>query len=62
MFAIVGESLIRYTHEVVLPRIDAALAEVARGDPPEDRRVGAAGGPPQPAAGAAARGSAAPAP
>jgi radical SAM superfamily enzyme YgiQ (UPF0313 family) len=28
MFAIVGESLIRYTNEVVLPRIDAALEEV----------------------------------
>jgi len=29
-FAIVGESLIRYTEEVVLPRIDAALAELDR--------------------------------
>ncbi|HYG68195.1 MAG TPA: DUF4070 domain-containing protein [Anaeromyxobacteraceae bacterium] len=28
MFAIVGESLIRYTNEVVLPRIDASLAEL----------------------------------
>jgi hypothetical protein len=28
MFAIVGESLIRYTEEVVLPRIDASLAEL----------------------------------
>ena len=28
MFAIVGESLIRYTQEVVLPRIDAALSEL----------------------------------
>jgi hypothetical protein len=27
-FAIVGESLIRYTEEVVLPRIDTALAEI----------------------------------
>jgi hypothetical protein len=27
-FAIVGESLIRYTEEVVLPRIDASLAEL----------------------------------
>jgi hypothetical protein len=26
MFAIVGESLIRYTEEVVLPRIDASLS------------------------------------
>lgn len=30
MFAIVGESLIRYTEEVVLPHIDAALAELDR--------------------------------
>jgi len=28
MFAIVGESLIRYTEEVVLPRIDASLSEL----------------------------------
>jgi radical SAM superfamily enzyme YgiQ (UPF0313 family) len=28
-FAIVGESLIRYTEEVVLPRLDASLAELA---------------------------------
>jgi radical SAM superfamily enzyme YgiQ (UPF0313 family) len=28
MFAIIGESLIRYTQEIVLPRIDAALAEL----------------------------------
>jgi hypothetical protein len=28
-FAIVGESLIRYTEEVVLPRIDASLAELS---------------------------------
>jgi radical SAM superfamily enzyme YgiQ (UPF0313 family) len=28
MFAIVGESLIRYTEEVVLPRLDASLAEL----------------------------------
>jgi radical SAM superfamily enzyme YgiQ (UPF0313 family) len=30
-FAIVGESLIRYTEEVVLPRIDATLAELDAG-------------------------------
>jgi hypothetical protein len=29
MFAIVGEHLIRYTTEVVLPRIDESLAELA---------------------------------
>jgi hypothetical protein len=28
-FAIVGESLIRYTEEVVLPRIDATLASLS---------------------------------
>ncbi len=35
-FAIVGEDLIRYTEEVVLPRMDAALAELAAapGGPP----------------------------
>ncbi|WP_242342852.1 B12-binding domain-containing radical SAM protein [Anaeromyxobacter terrae] len=31
MFAIVGESLIRYTEEVVLPRIDASLSELDDG-------------------------------
>jgi radical SAM superfamily enzyme YgiQ (UPF0313 family) len=35
MFAIVGESLIRYTEEVVLPRIDASLAEL--GEAPSAR-------------------------
>jgi radical SAM superfamily enzyme YgiQ (UPF0313 family) len=38
MFAIVGESLIRYTEEVVLPRIDAALSELdAARDPGSGR-------------------------
>jgi radical SAM superfamily enzyme YgiQ (UPF0313 family) len=41
-FAIVGESLIRYTEEVVLPRIDASLAELeatvgVAADPDGDR-------------------------
>jgi radical SAM superfamily enzyme YgiQ (UPF0313 family) len=36
-FAIVGESLIRYTEEVVLPRIDASLSEIEDGDRCEDR-------------------------
>jgi hypothetical protein len=45
-FAIVGESLIRYTEEVVLPRIDASLAEleagaVPAGDPGRAREDGA---------------------
>jgi radical SAM superfamily enzyme YgiQ (UPF0313 family) len=35
-FAIVGESLIRYTEEVVLPRIDASLSELD-GDRRQDR-------------------------
>ena len=35
MFAIVGESLIRYTEDVVLPRIDASIAEL---DAANDRR------------------------
>jgi hypothetical protein len=34
MFAIVGESLIRYTQEVVLPRIDASIAELDRAPRP----------------------------
>jgi radical SAM superfamily enzyme YgiQ (UPF0313 family) len=42
MFAIVGESLIRYTHDVVLPRVDAALAAAADGDRGHDRHVTAA--------------------
>jgi radical SAM superfamily enzyme YgiQ (UPF0313 family) len=29
-FAVLGEHMLRYTHEVVLPRIDAALAELDR--------------------------------
>jgi radical SAM superfamily enzyme YgiQ (UPF0313 family) len=46
MFAIVGESLIRYTEEVVLPRIDASLAGL------DSSRVRAAttAGPPRPPA------------
>jgi hypothetical protein len=40
MFAIVGESLIRYTEEVVLPRIDATLAALDDGLRP--RPAGAA--------------------
>jgi radical SAM superfamily enzyme YgiQ (UPF0313 family) len=40
MFAIVGESLIRYTEEVVLPRIDATLAAIEDGRRP--RPAGAA--------------------
>ena len=35
-FAIVGESLIRYTEEVVLPRIDASLSELEDGDRRQD--------------------------
>src|SRR5512138_2666386 len=57
-FAIVGESLIRYTEEVVLPRIDASLAEIdaaasGRASPstPETSWV------PPPSASAIARGS-----
>jgi hypothetical protein len=43
MFAIVGESLIRYTEEVVLPRIDASLAELdaAAARPREPAAAGA---------------------
>jgi radical SAM superfamily enzyme YgiQ (UPF0313 family) len=44
-FAIVGESLIRYTEEVVLPRIDAALAEIDGSLAPAVRHAGAASGP-----------------
>jgi hypothetical protein len=39
-FAIVGESLIRYTEEVVLPRIDAALAEIDGSLAPAARHAG----------------------
>jgi radical SAM superfamily enzyme YgiQ (UPF0313 family) len=47
-FAIVGESLIRYTEEVVLPRLDASLAELdagvaAAGQPGRARDDGGAG-------------------
>jgi radical SAM superfamily enzyme YgiQ (UPF0313 family) len=46
-FAIVGESLIRYTEEVVLPRIDAALSELDRASPavPTDPTLGVPGPP-----------------
>ena len=40
VLAIVGEHLIRYTEEVVLPRLDAALAEIERAARHEATRAG----------------------
>jgi len=46
MFAIVGESLIRYTEEVVLPRIDASLSELHDDDRSQDRPAATSALPP----------------
>jgi radical SAM superfamily enzyme YgiQ (UPF0313 family) len=43
-FAVVGESLIRYTEEVVLPRIDATIAEMDGASPQGASHIGAARG------------------
>jgi radical SAM superfamily enzyme YgiQ (UPF0313 family) len=50
MFAIVGESLIRYTEEVVLPRLDASLSELHDDDRRQDRPAATTALPPPRAA------------